>query len=50
MKGKDGWYSVTVKDIKRLGGNELMSQYYEDSLPVALKTIYPGIFKSFIHL
>src|SRR5438093_646317 len=36
----DGWYHVTVYDIRRHGGSALLRDYYGDSPYQALKLIY----------
>jgi hypothetical protein len=41
MKGMDDWYSKNRLDIDALGGSDLLISYYGDSLPKALRTIYP---------
>lgn len=37
----DDWYRVTTGDICKNGGKALLSQYYNDSLPKALQSVYP---------
>lgn len=35
------WYSVTIKQFQELGGSMFLGNYYNNSLIIALKSIYP---------
>lgn len=40
-KCMDDWYKVTLRDIQRLGGEGLISEYYKNSPSRALLNVYP---------
>lgn len=37
----EDWYKVHLKEVKEYGGGGLLREYYKDSLPAALRKIYP---------
>jgi hypothetical protein len=42
FKETDDWYNLTVKDVHKHGGEELLSKYYHGSLILALQQVYEG--------
>jgi hypothetical protein len=43
MTNLDGFYKLKLRDIAALGGATLMAQFYSNSLPRALRSIFPTV-------
>src|SRR5690242_7978426 len=40
-KSKDDWYTTSLSDVQESGGSGLLEYYYGQSIPKALKTLFP---------
>ena len=43
IKSNEDWYNIKLSDIENNGGSSLLNNYYDNSLYLALKSIYPNI-------
>ena len=41
IKEMDDWYKVTLEEVHKYGGKELIQAYYSNSISTALQSIYP---------